>query len=354
VDVRGAEGFEVRTLRRAERSALLDLLDLWEMPDGWRGRDFFRRYVEDDPSFADENVWLALRGGRPVSCVQVFPRPVRIRGQVVPMGGIGSVFTRPEERRAGAAEALLAAAAGAMRRRGMLVSLLFATRIPWYTRLGWRSWEGRRSLLERDPAAGAASPPPGADVAPFDAARDLAAVARLHERYSARLEGSVVRDDALWRAALANAGNPREEFLVARRAGELIAYARATALQGFLVLSEWGRAEGAEDALAGLVDGLLSPRPADPFATAARPSAELRRLGVTIHLALDPPLLERLAARGLRHREVADPTGLWRCLDATALGARVGVPPEPGEEANDFLARLLPPERFAFWTADRF
>jgi hypothetical protein len=174
-------------------------------------------------------------------------------------------------------------------------------------------------------------------------------VARLHERYAARLEGSVVRDEALWRAALANAGNPREEFLVARRAGELVAYARATALQGFLVLTEFGREEGAEDVLAGLVDALLSPRPGDPFATAARPSQELRRLGVTVHLAL-----EGLASRGLRHREAVDPTGLWRCLDAPALGARLGIPPAPGEDANDFLARMLPAERFAFWTADRF
>jgi GNAT superfamily N-acetyltransferase len=354
VDVRRAEGFEIRTLRRAERAALLDLLDLWQMPDGWRGRDFFRRYVEDDPTFRDENVWLALRGGRPVSCVQIFPRPVRIRGRAVPMGGIGSVFTHPEQRRAGLAETLLAAATDAMRRRGLLVSLLSGGRVAWYTKLGWRSWEIRRSLLERDPARPAQLLEGGAEVAPFEAGRDLAAVARLHERYAARLEGSVVRDEALWRASLANAGNPREEFLVARSAGELVAYARATALQGFLVLTELGREEGAEDVLAGLVDALLSPRPEDPFATAARPSQELRRLGVTLHLALDPPLLECLASRGLRHREAVDPTALWRCLDAPALGARLGIPPAPGEDANDFLARVLPPERFGFWTADRF
>jgi hypothetical protein len=212
----------------------------------------------------------------------------------------------------------------------------------------------RRSLLERDPGEAASPPAAGARVVLFDPARDLAAVRRLHERYAARFEGSVVRDEALWRASLANAGNPREEFLVARRAGELVAHARATALQGFLVLTEWGREEGAEDDLAALIDALLTPRADDPFATAARPSQELRRLGVAIHLALDPPLLERLGARGLRHREVVDPTALWRCLDAPALGARLGAPPAPGEDANEFLARVLPPERFAFWTADRF
>jgi hypothetical protein len=199
-----------------------------------------------------------------------------------------------------------------------------------------------------------ARPAAAVEIAPFDAARDLGVVMRLHERYSARLEGSVVRDHALWRASLANAGNPHEEFVVARRAGEPVAYARATALQGFLVLSELGRREDEEEALAQLVDGLLAPRCDDPLATRARPSGELRRLGVTIDLGMDAPLLGHLEARGLRHREVPDPTGLWRCLDADALGARLGVRPEPGEDPGDFLARLLPAERFAFWTADRF
>ena len=55
---------EIRTLRPQEREALLDLLDGWPLADGWRGRDFFRRYLEDDPSYADEDVWVALDAGK--------------------------------------------------------------------------------------------------------------------------------------------------------------------------------------------------------------------------------------------------------------------------------------------------
>ena len=94
---------ELRTLRRSEREPLLDLLDQWQMPDGWQGRDFFRRYLEDDPTFSDENVWVAVDAGRLVSCVQVFPRPLQICGKAVPAGGIGSVFTLPDHRLNGTA-----------------------------------------------------------------------------------------------------------------------------------------------------------------------------------------------------------------------------------------------------------
>ena len=54
--------------------AVLELLDPWDVGDGWRGRDFFRRYMELDPSYRDENFWVADDAGRLVSCVQVFPR----------------------------------------------------------------------------------------------------------------------------------------------------------------------------------------------------------------------------------------------------------------------------------------
>src|SRR3990172_5194715 len=113
---------QIRTLRRDERERLLELLDLWPLPDGWKGRDFFRRYLEDDPTFEDDNVVVAADGGALAACVQIFPRPVRMRGCAVPMGGIGSVFTRPEQRSDGVSRRLLAFALERMRERGLLRS----------------------------------------------------------------------------------------------------------------------------------------------------------------------------------------------------------------------------------------
>ena len=49
-----------------------------------------------------------------------------------------TVYTRPDRRSAGVASALLERSVEDMRSRGMEISLLFAARIPFYERLGWR------------------------------------------------------------------------------------------------------------------------------------------------------------------------------------------------------------------------
>jgi GNAT superfamily N-acetyltransferase len=324
---------ELRTLRRSEREPLLDLLDHWDIPDGWRGRDFFRRYLEDDRTFLDENVWVAVDAGRLVSCVQVFPRPLQVCGREVPTGGIGSVFTLPDYRRGGIAGALLDRAVRAMPSSGFEISLLFAARIPWYTRLGWRSWVVSRTLLEAgDPAPAAA----GAEILRFDPARDLEAVKVLYQCYSGRLNGTVVRDGSLWEASLANAGNPDEDFRIARRGGEMLAYARATVLGGFPIVTEFGRSSGGVAALADLFAAMVGGQ------------------AVAGNLHLDPDLERALDGRGLTRKRVEDPTGMLRCIDAAALARRLGVAPPEDGDADGFLERVLPAGRFAFWTADRF
>ena len=348
---------EIRSLQRGEREALLELLDGWEAPSGWRGRaaDFFRRYVEDDPSFAEENVWLALEAGRLLSCVQIFPRHVRLRGAEVPVGGIGSVFTRREVRGAGLAARLLERARGAMRERGMELSLLFAgpAGIPLYTRLGWRTWPGNRALLRWSGVPRAAAD--GVATAPLDPGRDLATVAALHAGYSAARDGTCLRDTEAWQASLRLAGNPEEEFRVARRDGRVMAYARAVAIAGFLVLSELGRGEAAQDAaaLAALVAECLTPREPDALAAAERGSQAFRAFAVAG--SLDDPALEQALARlGIASSTIPDETPMLSCLDAPALARRLGEPLAHGEDSDAYLRRMLPPARFCFWMADRF
>jgi GNAT superfamily N-acetyltransferase len=342
---------ELRTLRgAAEREVLLELLDGWDVGDGWRGRDFFRRYVELDPTYADENVWVAADADGLVGCVQIFPRLLRLGAAAVPTGGIGSVFTHPDQRRRGVGEALLARALGAMRARGMELSLLFTARAPWYTRLGWQAWPCRRLILERGDSRPAAAP--DFEVAAFDPARDLAAAQALHERYDADREGSVIRDDALWRASLRMAGNPGEEFLVAQRGGGLLAYARAVVLYGILTLTEYACAPGAEAALAELLVRLLAPREDDPLAGDACVSGDARLRALGDSAARGAALRSALESRGVKAQEFDAPRTLLRCLDPGALARRLDEPPTARAEA--LLARRLPPRRFGFWAADRF
>lgn len=344
---------ELRTLRPSEREALLDLLDAWDVGDGWRGREFFRRYLEDDATYRDDHVWVASEGGRLLSCVQIFPRRLRTPAGPVPAGGIGSVFTAEEARRRGLAEALLARAADAMRGEGMWLSMLFASRLAWYAKLGWRS-HGLRSTLVRRGEEGPGPPPAGLEVAAFDAASDLPAVRALHEAYSDGLTGTVARDDALWETSLRNAGNPREEFLLARSRGALVAYLRATVLYGILCVTEFARAPGFEAALAELFARATEPRADDPWARAARPSRELRSVASVTDLRFDPDLAVALAKRSLALHFHDDPSCMLRCLDADALARHLRVPRRDGEAEEAFLARALPPEEFSFWSADRF
>jgi GNAT superfamily N-acetyltransferase len=324
---------ELRTLRRSEREPLLDLLDHWEMPDGWKGRDFFRRYLEDDPSFVDENVWVAVDAGRLVSCVQIFPRPLLIRGRAVPTGGIGSVFTLPDYRRGGIAAALLDRTVEAMSASGCELSLLFAARIPWYTRLGWSSWVVSRTLLERSDSSPKDS---GVEILPFAPARDLAEVKTIYEHYSGSLDGAVVRDESLWKASLANAGNPEEDFRVARGGEEALAYCRTTVLGGFPIVTEFGHGAGGAAALADLFAEMVD------------------RHAVAGNLHLDPELERALDGRGFSRTAVEDPTGMLRCIDTAALARRLEVEPPEGGDPGSFLEAVLPAEGFGFWTADRF
>jgi hypothetical protein len=45
---------------------------------------------------------------------------------------------------------------------------------------------------------------------------------------------------------------------------------------------------------------------------------------------------------------------MLRCLDAPALARFAGIDPKCAEASRALLVRVLPPERFTFWPADRF
>ena len=324
---------EIRTLRPDEKEAVLALLDLWGVPDGWQGRDFFRRYLDADPRF-DRNVWVAIEDGKPVSCVQIFPHRLRVREAEIALGGIGSVFTHPAFRKAGIASALLGRAWEAMRERGMALSILFTGRIEWYEKLGWRRWPFARALYVREGAPG--PPPPDVAIEPFDRARDLDEVAAIHARYSATRDATAVRDAAAWETSLRVAGNPDETFRIARHRDRIVAYARSVRLDGHPVLTEFGRAPDAAEPLAALLDAGFDAGGA--FGTAPA----------------DAELEAALGVRGVAIRPVADPSTMLACLDGEALRRATGLEAVAGEDDEALLRRALPPERCLYWPADRF
>lgn len=317
----------VRTIAPSERDAVLDLLAGW-LDD----RAFFARYFAFDPTFRDDLCFVAAADGRLVSTLQVFRKVVRVEDAALIVGGVGNVYTHPDWRGSGLAGALLERAVTTMATHGFDASLLFASRLDFYARFGWRSLP--RQLWFLAPAAAAPAPPDG--VEPFDAARDLADVMALYERHSAGVPGATVRDAAYWHGQLRYAGNPQERFLVTRRGGRVVAYARRTTLYDFPIVIEHG---GEPAALAELLAHL--------HAEADAPTGSLAQL------TPDAALVDALAGRGLAPRAIEDQSWMWRPIDVERLAARLRLP-VAAAQATDLFAQLFPPGGSRYWLADRF
>ena len=340
-------GTQLRVLRASEIEALLDLLDGWPFPDGQSGRDFFRRYIELDPAFEPRNLWVAEQGDELVSCVQIFPRRVRVGGRVLPMGGIGSVFTRPDSRRRGIAGALLERTIEAMRERGMVLSYLLAERLKWYRLYGYRPWSrGWRTLHWPD-----AHEPPVSVARRYAPTTDRGELERLWRVYAEGaggepLDGIVQRSSVEdWQASFALAGTPEEDIWIADDGARAVAYLRVADFDGRLRVLEWGREQEAAQALCGLVRAAM---------------AHCGGRSIRLPLVRDEALEAAFTAVGGRVETQpawdelppdARPPATWmvRCLDDGALTGQLGL-----AGGGDLLARFLPPERFAFWEADRF
>src|SRR4249920_3729351 len=124
---------KLREMRAEDRPAVLDLLE-----HSFHLRELFARYMDFDAAFAYGDFLLALDGERPVACVQVFAKTIRLRGAEVRLGGIGSVATHESVRGRGVSSELLVETIERMRQRDMALSLLFAGQAaPLYERHRW-------------------------------------------------------------------------------------------------------------------------------------------------------------------------------------------------------------------------
>lgn len=323
-------GLTIRTIATHERGAVLDLLD------EWISREFFGRYFEHDPAFRDDLCFVALDGDRIVSTLQVFGKDVRLGGTTVRVGGVGNVFTTAAYRERHAASQLLSLAIAAMDEQGFDLSLLFASRLAFYGRHGWTSHPRQFVFIDR----GAASISGAYSITRFAMERDLAAVMTVYDTYCETLAGTTRRDRRYWNGQLRYAGNFDEDFLVARASDRIVAYARAATLYEHYVIMEHAYLPGHAGAFTDLVCRLHSQEGA-------------ALAGTTSHLAVEPGVVQELAARGLTLRTIDDVFWMWRVISPTRLARKLGVSPD-AVTTDDFLPSLLPADRSVFWLSDRF
>jgi len=321
---------ELRNIRPEERDAVLDLLSNW-----LNSREFFARYLDHDPTFRDDLCFVGVDRGRVVSTLQVLRKRVRMLGAVVEVAAVANVFTAEDYRDRRLASQLIEKASEAMVENGFDLSLLFATRIPFYGRLGWQSHPRQLTFIE------AANGQPAGDYAvrPF-AVGDLPSIASLYDDYNAHHDGTTVRDAAYWIGQLRYAGNPDEHFLVATEHDRIIAYVRGTTLYDFYVVLEHGHLPGYEAGLTQLLCNLhFGPAGALP--------------GTIAQLSIAPAVQSALAGRGLHLRDVEDAFWMWRVVSAERLAAKLKI--DPAEcQRQDLFFRLLPPARSVYWISDRF
>lgn len=358
---------EIRTLAAQERLRFADLLDDWRLAEGWTAGDRFRIQVESDPTYRDDQVLVAVEGGRLLGGVVLVPRALRLFGHAVPTGGLSNLFTAPALRGRGIASDLVENGCELLRRRGFELVLALPERAAsggktFFEERGFVGWRGQQSILRIDPAASARAArgrPDDVVIEPVGAedARALQSVQAIHSAYAASRNGVLERDAALWRACFRLGPAPFEEFWLARRGGLAVAYVRASILDDVLTASELGRFEDGADALSLLIAHLLEARAEDPLlrgAVASRIASRELRSFLVLPTFDDIGLTVALEHRGIRSHPMDDARASLRCINVVALTKRLDIELRPGEDGSAFLTRILPPDGMVFWPADRF
>jgi GNAT superfamily N-acetyltransferase len=319
-------GLRYDRLRAEQRDDFLSLMEV-----AFDERQLFAQYLDHDARLHYSDCLVALDGSRLASTVQIFTRTIRLRGEEIVLGGIGSVATLPEYRRRGLATALLERAIDEMCARGMALSLLFSDRESFYGGLGWVPL--RHPVHVVHPADGV----PRAPSHPVRLFRegDLSAVEQLYDGYMRDLDVCTVRDAAYWKGQLQHAGNPDETFHVVERDGVVVAYARVIELMGMARVSEYGRVPDGASELAELLIAM---------APEGRP--------IFVPACGDAALAAELARRAWQVDDIELPGPMWRVLDRPRLARLVEVASEASDER--LLRALVATERSVFWPSDRF
>ncbi len=127
-----------RTARRTDVETLADLgYRAYRVSSMEKRREFYT----DHPRFTIRDVRVGELDGQIVCSLVLYPFTAYVRGQRVPIAGVGSVAVSPEQRRRGIGETLLRAMFREMRQEGRALSMLYAFRGSYYRKLGYGAIE---------------------------------------------------------------------------------------------------------------------------------------------------------------------------------------------------------------------
>ena len=123
--------------RPARRTDVETLAELGERSYRVESVEKRRDFYTDHPRFTLRDVRVVELEGQVVASLVLYPFQAWVRGQKLPLTGVGSVAVSPEHRRRGVGEASMRAALRELRQRGSHLSALYAFRSSYYRKLGY-------------------------------------------------------------------------------------------------------------------------------------------------------------------------------------------------------------------------
>jgi predicted acetyltransferase len=127
--------------RAARRTDVETLADLGMRAYRVSSLEQRREFYTDHPRFGLRDVRVGELDGQVVASLVLYSFTSYVRGQRVPLTGIGSVAVSPEQRRRGVGEALMRAALREARQEGRALLALYPFRASYYGRLGFGTIE---------------------------------------------------------------------------------------------------------------------------------------------------------------------------------------------------------------------
>ncbi|MDK2822817.1 MAG: hypothetical protein PWQ67_659 [Clostridia bacterium] len=156
---------------------------------------YFREYYQV------ENTLGAYEKSKLVSCLQLIPYKLYLRGQVLPTSYIVGVASFPEARRGGTIEILLKASLEEMRRRGHAVSLLMPFKAGFYYPYQWEicyhHYKFNINLEDLRPVSLSYG-----EFTPVMGMENIADLNQVYNQFVNNKHGYIVRDERNWRLAL--------------------------------------------------------------------------------------------------------------------------------------------------------
>lgn len=185
-------------IRRAREADLPEMARLHQaaFPGAGMSLDETIAHLRDDPRLALEDHWVCWQGSRIVGIFSLFRFNLFRAGNLVPVGGIGSVAVAPEARRMKVAFRMMQRAVEIMEQNAVPLSILHPFRHKFYRRLGW----GLVGKIIYHRLAPPALPlyAERQGVAPVLTAAEREEVMRCYLAFARARNGLLERSDAVW------------------------------------------------------------------------------------------------------------------------------------------------------------